>query len=392
MAITQTNAAQKKGKFFLGCFFSFFMLFGLGMSMIFLWPIVNVVQAKNWRPTPCTILESRVESHRGSKGGTTYSVEVRYEYFVDEQRYVGTRYKFMSGSSSGYDGKKEIVDRLAPGTKATCYVNRRDPADSVIERGLTGDVFFGCIPLVFALIGAGGIFGVFIYRKKHPKPGASPGMPVAAPPVKGAVPLKTSTSPAVRFGCMLFFALFWNGIVSVFVVQCWSGWRGGNGDGCMTAFLVPFVLVGLAVLVGVVYSFLALFNPRPVLKMSASAVALGDSVEVEWETTGNVDRVKAFTISLEGREEATYKRGTSTSTDKSTFMKIVLVDSSVGRELKRGRASFTIPPDSMHSFKSRNNKFVWFLQLKGDIPNWPDIGEEYAIEVLPHRTPPGGPA
>ena len=390
MAITQTNANARKGKFFLGCFFTFFMLFGLGMSAMFLWPIVEISQAKNWRPTPCTILESKVESHRGSKS-TTYNVAVRYEYFVDDRRYEGTRYKFMSGSSSGQDDKQEIVDRLSPGTKATCYVNRRDPADSVIERGFTGDIFLGCIPLVFALIGAGGLFGVFVFKKKM-TPGARPGIPAAAPAGKEGPPLKRSSSPSLRFGCVLFFAAFWNAIVSVFVAQCWSGWRGGNGDGCMTAFLVPFVLVGLGLVVAVLYSFLALFNPRPLLKLSAMSVALGDSIEVEWETAGNVNRVKAFTLSLEGREEATYKRGTSTSTDKSTFMKILLVDSSDGRELKRGQAKFTIPPDSMHSFKSRNNKFVWFLQLKGDIPNWPDISEEYTLEVLPHRTTPGGPA
>src|SRR5436190_23898634 len=99
MAITQTNANARKGKFFLGCFFTFFMLFGLGMSVMFLWPLVEISQAKSWRPTPCTILESKVESHRGSKS-TTYNIAVRYEYFVDDRRYEGTRYKFMSGSSS----------------------------------------------------------------------------------------------------------------------------------------------------------------------------------------------------------------------------------------------------------------------------------------------------
>lgn len=386
MAITSNSRDRAKGKLFLGCFFTVFMLFGLGMSAVFLWPLVNIVQAKNWRATPCRILSSKVGTHSGSKGGSTYSVDVTYEYFVDDQRYVGTRYKFMGGSSSGYEGKKEIVDRLRPGTATTCYVNRRDPNDAVIERGFTADIFFGGIPLVFAAIGAGGLFGVFVYKPGRPKPGASPGLPAAeAPPGKSGTALKTSTSPFMRFGCALFFALFWNAIVSVFVVQCISGWSSGSGDGCMTAFLVPFVLVGLGVIVLVGYTFLALFNPRPSLKLSSSTVALGDSIEVEWETTGNLSRVKSFTISLEGREEATYRRGTSTATDKSTFMKIVLVDSSNGNELRRGRAQFTIPPDSMHSFKSRNNKFLWVLSVKGDIPRWPDIGEEYPIEVLPHR-------
>jgi hypothetical protein len=184
MAITPSSKDQSKGKFFLGCFFTIFLLFGLGMSAIFLWPIVQVYQASNWRPTPCTILNSQVASHSGSKGSSTYSVEVRFRYVVDDKEYVGTRYKFMSGSSSGYDGKKEIVDRLSPGTQATCYVNRRDPADAVIERGLTGDIFFGCIPMVFALIGGGGLVGVSVFKGRKRPAGATPGLPepkVAAP-------------------------------------------------------------------------------------------------------------------------------------------------------------------------------------------------------------------
>src|SRR5262245_28721734 len=144
MSVTGTEAerAKKKGRGILGCFFGVFLLIGLGFSGIFLWPIVEILQARSWRETPCTILTSDVESHRGSKGSSTYSVAVSFEYFVEDQRYVSTRYKFMSGSSSGYDGKAEIVNRLAPGTKTVCYVSKRDPAEAVIERGFTGDIFF----------------------------------------------------------------------------------------------------------------------------------------------------------------------------------------------------------------------------------------------------------
>jgi hypothetical protein len=394
MAITPSSKDQSKGKFFLGCFFTIFLLFGLGMSAIFLWPIVQVYQASNWRPTPCTILNSQVASHSGSKGSSTYSVEVRFRYVVDDKEYVGTRYKFMSGSSSGYDGKKEIVDRLSPGTQATCYVNRRDPADAVIERGLTGDIFFGCIPMVFALIGGGGLVGVSVFKGRKRPAGATPGLPepkVAAPRA-GATTLRAGSSRVGKLIFALIFSLFWNAIVSVFLFQCVSGWSSGNGAGCMTAFLVPFLLVGVGMIVLTVYFFLGLFNPSPALKLSSPTVALGDDLEIDWETTGNVDRVKSFSITLEGREEATYRRGTSTSTDKAVFARIELVTSGRGKDLRRGKVKLAIPADTMHTFKSRNNKILWVLQVKGDIPMWPDIGDEYPLEVLPQRATPGGPA
>jgi len=394
MAITPTNKDQAKGRRFIGCFFTVFMLFGLAMSAMFLWPLVQIYQASSWRPTPCTILTSRVESHSGSKGGSTYSVEVSFRYTVDDKEYVGTRYKFMSGSSSGYDGKKEIVDRLSPGTQATCYVNRRDPADAVIERGVTGDIFFGCIPLVFALIGAGGLFGVFVFKGRKRPPGVTPGLPepkVAAPRA-GATTLRAGSSRIGKLIFALIFGLIWNSVVSVFLVQCVSGWSQGQGDGCMTAFLVPFLLVGVGVAVLAVYFFLGLFNPSTALKLSSPTIALGDDLEIDWETTGNVDRVKSFSITLEGREEATYRRGTSTSTDKAVFARIELVKSNRGKDLRRGKVKLAIPADTMHTFKSRNNKILWVLQVKGDIPMWPDIGDEYPLEILPQRAAAGGSA
>lgn len=392
MSITGSEAEKaQKNRRVLGCFFVFFTLMGLAFSAVFLFPVVQIVRAMAWRQVPCTILSSEVESHRGSKGGSTYSVAVKYEYVVDDQRYTGDRYKFFGGSSSGYDGKKAIVDRLAPGTQAVCYVNRRDPSDSVIERGFTADLLFVGIPLIFVAIGVGGIYGVFI-RKPAPRPVTAGAGLIARPPptpAKGGGTLKAKQSPAARLGCMACIALFWNGITSIFVVEIVSGWAKGDGDGCGTVFMIPFVLAGLALIASVVYYFLALFNPRPSLRIAGGTAALGDTIDVEWETEGNVDRVKVFTLTFEGREEATYRRGTSTATDKSTFLTMTLVSLHHGKEMRRGKVSVAIPEDTMHTFKSRNNKIYWCLKVSGDIPNWPDINEEFEIEVLPQRTPGG---
>lgn len=394
MSITPSSSTKSKGRFALGCFFTFFLILGLAMSAIFLWPIVKIVQAGSWQKVPCTILSSHVESHSSSKGSPTYSVEVTYEYVVDDLKRTGTQYKFMTGSSSGREGKQAIVDQLPPGRQTFCFVNRRDASEAVIERGFTADILFGFIPLIFALIGAGGLSGVFLYKPKFkPAPVAvGAGRPsTPAPTRKGQAALKTSSSRIGRLVFAVIFAGFWNAIVSVFLVTCVSGWSDGHGDGCMTAFLVPFVLVGVGLIVLVLYFFLGLFNPSPSLQLNPPAVALGDSVEVAWETSGNVDRVRSFKITLEGREEATYRRGTTTSTDKSVFHKVEIVNSPRGKDLRRGKASFQIPADTMHTFVSRNNKILWTLKVDGDIPMWPDIGEEFPVEVSPHRDP-GGPA
>jgi len=122
MSVTgsQSEASKKarEGRVALGCFFTLFLLIGLAVTFfMFIVPVFEIIGARNWRPTPCTILSSEVERHRGSKGGSTYSVSVSFEYFVDDQRHVSSRYKFIGGSSSGYESKKAAVDRMPPGPR-----------------------------------------------------------------------------------------------------------------------------------------------------------------------------------------------------------------------------------------------------------------------------------
>ena len=384
MSVTgSTSEAERnklKGRGCLGLFFAVFLLIGLGATAALLWPIFDILQARSWRETSCTILSSEVESHSGSKGSKTYSIAVSYEYFVDDQRYVSTRYKFMSGSTSGYNGKAEIVSRLSPGTKTVCYVSRKNPAEAVLERGFTSDLFFGFIPMIFAAIGGGGMYFVFFHKGKPRPVRPNAGLPAAAIAGAQAGPaaLKPASSPAGRLGCVICLALFWNGIVSVFLFS-------GKQDGCSTLFMIPFVLVGAALVVGVIYCFLALFNPRPMIRVSSASAALGELIELEWEMTGNVHRIRSFTVVFEGREEATYRRGTSTSTDKSVFETIELAKITDPRDMRRGKVKVVIPMDTMHTFRAKNNKFLWRFQVKGDIPRWPDVDENFDFEVLPFR-------
>ena len=37
----------------------------------------------------------------------------------------------------------------------------------------------------------------------------------------------------------------------------------------------------------------------------------------------------------------------------------------------------------MHTFAAPHNKVVWCLKVRGEIPRWPDVDEEFPLEVLP---------
>jgi len=69
----------------------------------------------------------------------------------------------------------------------------------------------------------------------------------------------------------------------------------------------------------VIYSFIGLFSPRVKLTVSSASALPGAKIQLNWTLHGQVRRVPRLQIYLEGREEATYTRGTSSCTDKAVF-------------------------------------------------------------------------
>ena len=54
-------------------------------------------------------------------------------------------------------------------------------------------------------------------------------------------------------------------------------------------------------------------------------------------------------------------------------------------EPETGHASIALPVESVPTWKSDNNKIVWVIRVNGEIPRWPDLKEEFVIEVHPPR-------
>jgi hypothetical protein len=91
---------------------------------------------------------------------------------------------------------------------------------------------------------------------------------------------------------------------------------------------------------------------------------------------------------LEGREEATYRRGTDTTTDKEVFSSVPVTELSSAATPATGSAEVSIPTDAIHSFNSANNKLIWAIWVFADIARMPDVKDEYPITVLPQAVAP----
>jgi hypothetical protein len=360
-----------------------FIIIGSSLAYVFMIrPTLAIREAASWQETPCTITSSKVEASRGNKNGTTYSIEIHYEYFVDGEKILGDRYNFDTGSSSGHDWRRKIVQDHPPGHQTVCYVNPADPYESVLVRDTSMSRWWGLIPLFFALIGC----TLWTAGRNAARTGnAVPLSPAPDPaaPLRGVIgdvntptKLKPSSSPLGAFIGLLIFSLIWNGIVFGIMFSA-------DLPTPAKVFLGLFALIGLGIFAAAVHQFLALFNPRPTLETNRSSVRLGQELQIRFSFTGRVQRIQKLTIHLRGREEATYRRGTDTSTDKSIFAEQLLLETGSTAQMHSGNVVAQIPANTVHSFSAPNNKIIWTLHLHGAIPRWPDVDLEFPFTVLP---------
>jgi hypothetical protein len=380
----------------IGCVLAFFaVFFVVGLSAFYVAtvrPLMSVVAARSWQESSCMVLSSQVGLHPGGRS-TTYSVDVVYSYSFDGKEFQAKRYGFFGGSSSGRAGKEEIVARYPPGSRVSCWVDPAHPEQAVLNRQPTVEWLFGLIPLVFVLVGAGGIWGSLRKSQGSSGPnfafsadsGESFGVQAArAAPPAATLELKPAATPWAKLFGFTFITLFWNGIISVFVFQAIQLWREGSPNGCMTVFLVPFVLIGLVLIFATLRQALVLFNPRLHLTLSPGALAAGESGYLQWKFGSGGGGVRRLTIVLEGWEETQGGQGRNVHTVKAVFATLPLVDTRQESEIPAGSTSFNVPADTRPSLMNYP-RVRWALKAHCDIARWPDSDDDYEVLVLPGR-------
>jgi hypothetical protein len=402
-----------------GCLVLFgFVFAGFGSIFVvifFLIPLMSAINAGGWIEVPCTILDSHVGESHGDDG-PTYRVEVRYEYHFrpgdlesdpTAPRYESARYDFMDGIySSGRDSKEAEVHRLATGTVTTCRVDPANPTETVLIAGFPDGLWFGLITVIFPVVGFALMIGGFIgmrrarLRRDGRLPLSSGSSTLSAPDFSeeaavasdsaGPVELRPAQGRIGKVIAIGIFAVIWNGIIwTIMGVAILPGLRaGGIFEWFPLLFLSLFALIGLFVLGAFFHALLALTNPRLRLTVNRQTIRPGDWLELEWECSGNPARITTLTIALEGRESATYTRGTDTVTDTHVFARLPLATLDDAATMLSGRARFQIPLDAMPTFIVTHNKFEWRLIVRGVIPRWPDISDDYTVTVLPPRSTP----
>ena len=194
----------------------------------------------------------------------------------------------------------------------------------------------------------------------------------------GPLRLKSSYGRMSIFLGILFITVFWNGITWT---GCYHIWRDGDTIGMV--FISLFVVVGLVLIFACINAFLKLFNPIVAIAVSYGAPQPGETLDLAWESTGLVRRIRELQLSIIGEEVVTYVRGTTTTTERKIFQRLPLANAKTESEMRFGSISIDLPPDMIHSFEAENNKIVWSVEVRGIIPWWPDIHETMPFAIRP---------
>jgi hypothetical protein len=197
--------------------------------------------------------------------------------------------------------------------------------------------------------------------------------------------LKPSIKTKSGRGCLLIFAAFWLGFSLIWTLLAWRG-----GGGAMALFGVPFILIGVLLILGALWRRIAgLKVAPPVISVSNPNPSLGETIRAKWEL-----RFRSKVTLLDGRielvfrESASYTQGTDRRTDTheriEDFSEIPIGEMEAG-EVVLGQGDFLIPAVGMHSFQADNNQIEWLLRVRLNAQEWPDLVEEFVLNVQPQK-------
>ena len=197
-------------------------------------------------------------------------------------------------------------------------------------------------------------------------------------------PLKSSNSGFGR-ACILVFGVIFGGAGCLV-----SGGALVAGSIFGALFGLPFLAIGIGFLIwGILPWVVGMKMGKPDVSLSKTAVGVGEPFTFTYrQTFSKPVTVNGMSIQFLMRESATYQQGTDTYT--VTHEKIADEVKHPARNFGIGEVftenrTFQVPPDGMHTFLANRNKIRWHIRMRVEIAGWPDLREEYEVQVLPQR-------
>lgn len=131
----------KAGK---GCLVLFFIPF-VCIGLISLFYSINKgyqgYASKDWERTSANVekVDFEIRTSSGRNSGTSYLVNIKYNYLINNKRYTNDRISFGYGANNT-DNHSQIYRVLEDAKTIVVYVNPKDPTDAVIVPGINNSI------------------------------------------------------------------------------------------------------------------------------------------------------------------------------------------------------------------------------------------------------------
>ena len=403
------------GRLIEGAFFAAVLVAGcVGLVVV----LVRVV-VPEWRANHqfvehrCLVLDKRLGTQAGSDG-TRYRPEIRIQYTVGGEKYVVRAYPIRGQYSADRAAVQQILRGFERDQECPCWYDPADPSKAVLVRGYSWYFWLTlAMPVSFILIGGGGLVYILVtWGKSAERRAALAGRVGGAEHAEGngrpaqefpyvPKPAATTDSPGTTLayrlpmsaasGWKLFLGLVaclgWNGIVSLFACVAISGFLEGRPDWMLALFILPFLAVGVAMIVYLFRWVLVATAVGPTLvEVSQQPLQPGGQYELLVSQTGRL-RMNALEVLLVCDEEATYHQGTNARRESLRVCQQLVYRR--GRfQVRHGepfeaRCPLELPVGAMHSFKSPHNEINWKIVVKGEVSGWPSFARAFPVIVYP---------
>lgn len=278
-----------KGRVIAPLFSGLFLFGGVAIASMWVGAFIKYAEVQSWEAADAIVTGSELEVNKDSDGDSA-KILIEYDYRFRGRAYSGDRYEIGASSTNvGVPRMREIIAEYPEGRAIEIFVDPDEPEESLIKRQLAPGVWimipFSMPFLLVGLCGVGyGLFSGVIWKKNQ----ALKEELIPKAPERIAVALGGDSDPDQRlmFTAMenyfqgivlLFVSIFWNGIVSVFLIVMVQMFLSGEGEAFFLAlFLIPFVLVG-GFLIRTTFRALVSQRPPAWVTVSGSFSLLGES-------------------------------------------------------------------------------------------------------------------
>jgi len=361
----------------------------------------------------CKVIEKRVGEEQSEKG-LLFRPEVKIEYQVSRVTISSVVYDIHHSTRSTRDEAQAAIDRFVEQQSYPCWCDPADPNIAVLVRGYQSWIWPALlIPASFVVIGIGGLvytalhWGASAERRAaavrsvpapeffDPATAADPAFPyipdgsdiTSSPGTRLAYRLPLTHSPGWTLFGLLTACVAWNGAVSVFAVMAGRSYFAGTPDWPMTLFTLPFLAVGVALVVVFVRLLRRAAGIGPTLvEISDHPLLPGNCYRLFLSQSGSL-RLKSIEISLVCEEEAVFRQGTNARTESREVFRQSLHATAEAiirpGEPLEAECDLPIPSAAMHSFRASHNQIQWKLIVHGDVVGWQGFQRSFPVVVRP---------